>query len=389
MPRKPKHFVASDGKQIFGLARDARSGRWRILATGQTFNESDEKRAIERFYRLSPTDDATGFYAHQPTQNSGRIDWAAVADAIRTKPQWVAQQTGIEQIAYLTALKAPEALPSLKQLEKLWTEKATCSPKQKREVQRAFRIFSKQIESLADLTPQKAVSISEAINRLPFSPKTVSKTINNIRRVFSFAKSKAISPVKMSEILSILEIMECERQQEPLLPHPLTKEEWQKLFNAATDNKDRAMLLLMLNGAYSIGEVVRLRWEEIKDGCIITHRTKTARVIRACVLWAETIAALELLPKKGEYILTSATGVGYHADGIRKRWARLAGAAGLDATSSSLRDSAQTAAAGAGVDIVAINSLAGHRNSGETDKYVARNPRIVAKACQAIKDFYL
>src|SRR5665213_1650399 len=49
---KQKHYVASDGQTIVGLSRQT-DLRWRIIGTAIRFTEPDEKRAIEKFHRMT------------------------------------------------------------------------------------------------------------------------------------------------------------------------------------------------------------------------------------------------------------------------------------------------------------------------------------------------
>jgi hypothetical protein len=72
--RKAKHYVAADGSQVYGLARDAKSGRWRIIGTSKFFTEPDEQRAIEKFRKLTnpDADKPPGWIGHQ-SGNRGRL----------------------------------------------------------------------------------------------------------------------------------------------------------------------------------------------------------------------------------------------------------------------------------------------------------------------------
>jgi hypothetical protein len=104
--RKQRHYVSSTGETIVGLSR-LTDGRWRIIGTQIRFSESDERKAIERFRRLGDSPDArwkrindlqrTEWLGEQPNFTNAEL-WLYVADEIRTRPEYVAEQTGIEQI---------------------------------------------------------------------------------------------------------------------------------------------------------------------------------------------------------------------------------------------------------------------------------------------------
>jgi hypothetical protein len=101
--RKQKHFIDRLGNPIVGLSRRPSDGRWRIIGTQTTFSEPDETKAIEKFRRL--TSQLSGAQqrmlerpnAFGPSQDE-MLDW--LAEQLRTRPKWVAEKTGIEQLAY-------------------------------------------------------------------------------------------------------------------------------------------------------------------------------------------------------------------------------------------------------------------------------------------------
>jgi integrase len=159
------------------------------------------------------------------------------------------------------------------------------------------------------------------------------------------------------------------------------------------------MILLMLNGAFYIQEVIRLKWDDINNGCIVTHRQKRGERVRVCVLWQETIDALAEVERKCPGIFTTYLGVAIKACGAQRRFTNLAIKAGLavadksgelkpTVTGSQLRDGAATAAAEANVNSDLCKILRGHA-CGIDDHYVKRNPKMVAPACAAVRAKYM
>ena len=71
----------------------------------------------------------------------------------------------------------------------------------------------------------------------------------------------------------------------------------------------RAWLLLGLNLCMTVEDLCELRWPDfdMAKGTYAALRVKTrrARIPRAGVLWPETMAALQALPRKSEYVFTS------------------------------------------------------------------------------------
>jgi integrase len=148
------------------------------------------------------------------------------------------------------------------------------------------------------------------------------------------------------------------------------------------------MVLLALNMAAYLQEVVRLRWDEVRDGCVVTRRNKTGKCIRVAVLWKETLDALAALKRRGEFIFYASTGSPLSISGAEKRFVKLRDAAGLSVTSSQLRDGAYTAAVRANFTESIVKLLVGHRGSGLSDHYVARSPEMVKTACNAVYAAY-
>lgn len=396
------HHHSKTGKQIFGLGRSG--NRWRIIASNQFFSAPDEDSAIAKFYRLtgqaiadasllSTLDDSGATTEAGAARISGvhfhgwKQFWEFVADKIRTQPKLVAKETGIEEIAYLKNLKAPEATPSFAALRKLYDEKTTATKDSKRQVLKYWDMFTKKVHSVEEVTAESCKEFRDYFFTLGQSDKSASHCFNSIRRIFNFAVSEAVAIEELTAKLACLQLMKPKAPpNESINAILITKEELQKLLKGANPTM-KAMILLCLNGAFSLGEVLFLRWDEIKDGCIVTRRRKKGRIIRACVLWEETKAALELLPKKATHIFSYA-GAKLHRNTAGKWFLNLTEAVKLThITGSHFRDSAQTVSTQANVDLRLVDIMAGHK-VGITDKYIARNPLIVKAATDSVYNYY-
>jgi integrase len=165
-------------------------------------------------------------------------------------------------------------------------------------------------------------------------------------------------------------------------PRPIEVADWKKLL-AKAQGDDRAMVLLMLNCAMYLQEVIKLQWSDVREGCLVTHRAKTGKCVRVAVLWKETLDALVEVARRGPFIFYNYAGVPLGIKGAEKRFRDLRNAAGVGVTSSQLRDGAYTAAVEANVTSNLCQLLVGHR-SGIADHYVKRKPTMVAPACTAI-----
>src|SRR5687768_3275105 len=81
--RKQKHFIdPATGLPVVGLTRRP-DGRWRIIGTHKTFREPDERRAIEKFLRMTGTVRKSVFL---PVAKSiDPADLASAADALDSR----------------------------------------------------------------------------------------------------------------------------------------------------------------------------------------------------------------------------------------------------------------------------------------------------------------
>ena len=406
--RKQKHHTDSKtGLPVIGLTRRP-DGRWRIIGTQTTFTEHDEQQAIERFrnlktHGLTAQDIADigpityvgspafaiihGFHLTKAPDAEKRM-WKWIGEEIRKAPLLRARMTGIEEIGYFKKVKPAKALPTFKALEQIWKDHYAKSKEQKRRVLHAWADFKKAtgVVVLDDITPEVCIAYRDAIYARQITGKMQSNIFTRIRRLFTFAKSRAVAIKELGTVIENLKLLVPNESGTSLDPQPIELADWKQLL-ATAEGDDRAMILLMLNGAFYVQEVIRLKWSEIKDNCIVTHRNKEGRMIRVCVLWRETLDALKKVKKSGEFIFYNYAGKPLGPKGADKRFRKLRDHAKIKVTSSQLRDGAATAAAQANVNERLLNLLLGHR-SGMNDHYVKRNPKMCIPACEAVHSHY-
>lgn len=392
--RKPTPYIATWGEVVPNLRWRAHDKRW-IVADGRTFVEADERQAVARAREMMGTETAEQVYERLQGSRERPMRpaqmWATVAREIRARPQWVAEQTGIEQIGYLWNLKPPTPLPTLDALADFWRANGKGSAGYVRKVERSWADFRavSAVAGLRDISRQVVADYERAVVARGSSGKQQSHLINGIRRVLTFYKKKKAEGDALTatnDALAALASFELSESAKNLDPKPIDVPAWRALLNAA-EGDDRAMILLMLNGAFYIGEVIDLKWEDIADGCIVTKRKKTGRCIRVCQLWKETLDALAAVERKGASIFYTYAGLPIKVSGAQRRFTVLASKAKADVTASQLRDGAYTAAAAANVSQQICRLLVGH-SCGMADHYVQRQPQMVAPACDAIYRHY-
>jgi hypothetical protein len=190
--RKPKPYIASWGDVFPGLRRRPSDGRWE--ANGKVFSEADERKAVQRFREMTGPGESR-LERSEKFRIAQLTNWNWIADQIRSRPSWVAMQTGIEQIGYLTDIKPPKPLPSLDVLEQEWKNHARCSKDQKAKVLRAWQDFreTSDIGGLRDITAEICVEFKDNVHQREISGKQQQHIFCGARRLLRFCKSRAIA----------------------------------------------------------------------------------------------------------------------------------------------------------------------------------------------------
>jgi integrase len=451
--RKQKPHRTEWGATIYGLAHDS-DGRWRVVATGHRYREADERRAVAKFYELTGAgsqitlvrdkissatvrkqlaemarairkesqrvfknvgashetlDQMVDEYErlHVEVEESKVAEaafWARVADEFMRDPKKVARMTGIPALAEID----PHAMPKPSVRISAFIDGYLLSPKLTDSVKkRAKREWEGMVKftgatTLADLTQEALVNYRKEKEKRLKSPQTRRWLFGLLRTIV--ASGKLLDhPLDAKQIDDCLSRMACLRVQEPNpapRPNPITRPALHKLLRAATGDYAmwRAMILVGLNAALSIGEVAALRWDDIgEDGSYFTHRNKTRAkgIPRAAMFWQETMDALKRLPNKNTpFVFISSHGTrwdsltlaNYFRD-FRRKVAKIPDADPF-LTFQCLRDGAYSAAVHGVKDKFLARLFAGHAAPGYEDRYVVRDPAMVQPACDAVYDVF-
>lgn len=444
--RRPKHYTDSNGNPIPGLARRPSDGRWRVIGSDITFSEPDEKRAIARFYALTAggrpqfmvpvsiamsnasTAEVTtavqiaGSAGGSPVANwlepfplvgAGAFDlqvsldidgnlvfsrpgseaafWNLVRQQILSRPLYVAEQTGIEQIGYLKRLVRPQPSPRLDQLLSSYIEKGMT----RHEVAQSKLFWGEFVQAtgaatLEQVTHDTVRIYEKKIQEMRLSPKSVRLRFTKLRTILRYEMRRAEDKTEYRQALDVLMMLQSP-SGENLNPRPMTPQVFWAFYRAAVAAKDHqfaAMMLMMLNCCMYAGEVAQVKWTEVnfKTRALVSQRSKT-KVTRVAVLWPETLAAIKKLPNDRELVFYSKRR-SFTSDLIYKIFANYRTTLNLpDALPSDIRDAAYTVACRVS-DLEKAEILAGHRLPGKSDNYLKRYPEIVQPGCDAIyKEF--
>jgi len=421
--RKQKPYETSDGITIPGLARQV-DGRWRVISSGFRFTEPDEQRAIEHYKKLTNQAGATinlpiatmedgpdglanwrekmkelgratstmtvsvdngQVRADQPVPEAAF--WLCVRDVLLKRPDYAARMTGIPELANLHRMGIPKDTISITRLVENYRQN---SPSKSRE--RTADIF----KDVARVIGAKTLDDLSIETLSAFRQKTEAKSSNGnakrwtygqVKAVISFGLRTGLDPVQIRAAMDRCRILWTGDKVAAPNPRPISRKDFQKLLAAGKDVW-RAWLLAGLNMCLHLGEVCDLRWDtiDLDNGTHAAIRSKT-NVVRAAVLWKETIDSLQKVPRRGPWVFTSTHGVRYNRNSRGNMFGELRIRAGVseEVTFDSLRDAAYSAAVNdPTVEERFARVLAGHRSQALQDNYVLRNPRCTEGACLAV-----
>lgn len=420
-------YRASDGTRYDGLTRNA-AGRWRISATGETFREPIEARAIARYLEVLeqqvPVVRVTSS-AKVPTIAAGRqrvrkllrhgsqvlvrrgdhwelrlttpleeaAYWERVKHDLLERPELCAAKTGIAALAWLPEMKKPAPSSTLKELGQLYQEQSEMSPHEMSRSVLVWEQFVKAVgvSSVKEITHDLIAAYHRKMKQEGYAPKTLTHRFAKVRGVLRYAIKRGRSVAECRNALDFCAQLEV-KAPAPVDPHPIQPEHFWTLYDQAKQAGDHvfaALMLTALNAGMYGSEVAALTWAEVDlpAGELVSRRNKTG-ISRIAVLWPETVAALKALPQDRETIFNTRVR-SYTTYSVTEVWARYRTAAGMpkSVTFSHLRDAAYSLALK--VSWEQAEMLAGHKLPGTSDNYLRRNPRLVHDARQAIREEYV
>jgi integrase len=439
--RKSKPCQTSWGETIDGLYRTPGTNQYRIVATGRSYRENDERTAVARFREwqrsqqprdvVVPTVPAepkvVGDYEHGPlltalTKFVGAIDagtpvptirwegpvgardvtissppidgtilWPWLRQMLLTHPEVIARHVSIPQLATLADWELPRDSIHLTSLMSAYEKHNKSLPLSKRKVRYAWDEFTATTgaKTLRDLTTDALLAYADKMNELGHGPNYVHDKYNRVKRVIAFGRKRGFNAAEIRAALDRAAVLVPPAKPPEADPQPVSREDFRMLLNHA-DDYDAAALLVSLNCCMYISEFLSVDWDEVnwETGTYLTRRNKTG-ITRAAVLWTRTLEALKKLERTPGAIFKSERGERYHPNSYRKVFDKLRVRAGVPHVShNQLRDGAYTASCTHAVGLHLAQILAGHAQSGETDKYVRRNPEMVRPACEAVERAY-
>jgi integrase/recombinase XerD len=201
-------------------------------------------------------------------------------------------------------------------------------------------------------------------------------------------KTKYISESHQNQILSAIkmfytEVVDKEREVSNLirpkrsekLPHVLTENEVVRLLKATNNLKHRCILMLIYSGGLRLGELVRLRLQDLEPeaGRMFVHGGKGKK--DRCTLLSpkawETLQGYLAIYRPVEWVFEGQNGGSYSERSVQALFTKAKADAGINpyATVHTLRHSFATHLLESGVDLRYIQGLLGHESSKTTEIY--------------------
>jgi integrase len=433
---RPAHdYKSKTFGTIEGLTKLS-SGRWKIRSTGHRFRSTDEAKAIEYFNEKTGRSNVIVIGGAAAAEDAPHLDVRGVSDAgdVQTKqvvrrdvsqvfgaameertaylwfrqqllddPRRVAAMTGLPSLANWRKFDQYEEetskLSSLWPLYKAHTEAK--APKTIAKTKKAWDRFVASVDVIRcdDVTDDLLLRYSHQISGdTTLKSKTQALEFSKVKAVVNVAAENGAKVGTLPSRLKLKLKTKTRDGEEDSLPAPMSKKTFRTLLNSTDDLKMRVLLLMGLNCAMYIAEVCDVKWKhvDLERGTLVMRRGKT-KIMRAAVLWPETVAALKAWKAqktRGEYVLTSQRGTKYNEESCRKWYGEYRDRLKMDREKdndfNSLRDAAATASSGK-VLLQQTQVLCGHKvtKNGLTDKYIARHPEYVADACRVIHEAFM
>ena len=418
-------YRAADGTRYEGLSRRA-NGRWRITGSGEEFREPDERLAIAKFrqwqqqqqgaapfrvdiarapntatavadamavhraatapgvQRITMQGDDLIFSTDFPAEMEDAL-WSRVRQEIITRPKWVAERTGIEEIGYLDKIKPSRPSATLEALGKLHADKPGLSANERTRSKTYWGEFTAAVgvTTADDIDHDRVIMFEKWLNQQNLSPKSQKHRISMVRRVLGYALKRG---EKVRDALDAAALLAA-KESMPLNPSPIEPDAFWAIRDAAGkagDTQFQVLMLTALNLCLHPSEAAAIRWTDLDlDRGEFSSRRRKTKVVRIGVLWPETIAGLRGLTNDHDNVFRSIRSA-LNSNMICASWRTYRSAAGLPESVKfdSIRDAAFTIAC-RDTSFDTARLLAGHR-AGMADHYVARRPQMVAAACTAV-----
>lgn len=216
-----------------------------------------------------------------------------------------------------------------------------------------------------------------------FKPSTINRRLASVISLYGFLAAED------DELVCPVIVRRHHMREPQRLPRPVQEEDLKRFFAVITDNRDRAMFLLMLRCGLRIGEVAALRLVDLyleEEYPRVVVRGKGSRE-RGVYLSVQAKRGLqeylgERPSVKCEFVFLSYLEEGLSTTAIHNCLLKYRALAGIQITAHRLRHSFANDMLNAEAPITSIQKLMGHRWIESTQNYVMANDQ------QVCADYY-
>jgi len=221
---------------------------------------------------------------------------------------------------------------------------------------------SVKLTDIQGITPRIWFSHVEARMKAGVQPSSLNTTL---RKIQSFLRYKKNEGVPICETMLVVRPLKTGES----LPRDLTTSQIKSLLQAAITPLDRAWIMLMLHCGLRTCEVRSLRWGDVdlQSQTIRIHESKGLQS-RMVFLSPQTVQALNSLPRNSEYVFTY-RGLPLNSRYCLSRLGTMGRRYGFHITPHQLRHTCASMLLNAGMSILGVQRILGHRYVETTLRY--------------------
>ncbi len=230
---------------------------------------------------------------------------------------------------------------------------------------------------LADLTPKVWFAYVQERTRADIKPSSLNTELKVIQSLLRFAKENGVPICK-----TMLEVRPLKTGE--ALPKDLSEYQVKTLLNATQNLTEKTWILLMLHCGLRTCEVRALRWEDIDLQKLVLYIRESKGLQSRVVFLSQPVKeALKGLPRKHEVVFT------YRNKPLSRHYCQsrlrtIAKQIGFHITPHQLRHTCATTLLNAGMSVLGMQKLLGHKYVETTLRYARVNDVTVVRDFQKV-----
>lgn len=291
----------------------------------------------------------------------------------RSDKSWGQVYAGM--VAGRTARENTAKLPTLEEVSVMYQRDSKFT-KRSEGTQNTYSVYMRVIMrslGMAEIDAIEKRDIRALLDTMADRPSAANMTLIVLRNIFAYAEKRDL--VKVNPVAGVEKSEEADAEHEPW-PDDL-------LAAALADPAVRFPVALLYYTAQRIGDVCKMRWDDIRDGYLYVKQQKgQGRVELDIMLHRDLVAILDEMPRTADTILASHKGKKVRIDTLRDQLQRWARKQGHEIVPHGLRKNAVIALLEVGCTIVETSAISGQ--SLRIVEYYARRRNVRRIGTKAI-----